>query len=109
SPLPRRHGLMQSRASSPNSPDGVSSAAYSGRSTTSRPPSIASSPRPTIRNPSSGPQSQPASSPLSNEGSKRWSRSTSVDEESHVGQEIVQKLRAKENFFSKKKTTGWKP
>jgi transposase len=69
---PRRHGSMPSRASSPSSPDAVSSAACSGRSTISRPQSNASSPRQmTIPSLSSGPQSQTASSPLSNEGSKR--------------------------------------
>ena len=65
-------GSTQWRASSPNSPADASSEACSDRSPTCRPPSTASSTRPTpTPNPSFGPQTQTASSPLSNAGTKR--------------------------------------
>jgi hypothetical protein len=56
----------------PSSPGVASSAACSAPSPTSRPPSTASSTRPTmIPNPSSGPPTRTASSPPSKEGTKR--------------------------------------
>jgi hypothetical protein len=61
----------QIEVSSPNSPTGASSAACSDPSRNSRPPSIASSRKPTpIPNPSYGRHAQTASSTLSNEGRK---------------------------------------
>ena len=65
-------GSMPSRASSPNSPTGASSAACSDRSPSSKSPSSASSQRPMPNpDPSFGPRAQAASSQLSNVGNKR--------------------------------------
>ena len=59
SPRPLHPGSMPSRASSPSSRAGASGAACSDPSPNSKPPSTASSPRPTpIPNPSSGPPTQ---------------------------------------------------
>src|SRR3984893_16449128 len=69
--LPRRPGLTPSKASSPNSRDGVSSVECSGRLPTFGLQSIGSLKKPTpIPNPSSGPLTPNASSLLSNEGKK---------------------------------------
>ena len=71
SPRPPARGSTPSRGSSPNSPNGNSSAVSFDVSSTSKPPSTASSSRPTmIPNPSPGPPTQTKSSPLSDEGTK---------------------------------------
>src|SRR5262249_22850505 len=68
---PRPHGSTPLKASSPSSPTGASNVAYSDQSRSSKPPSSASSQRPTpTPNPSCGPHAQTASSRLSNVGSK---------------------------------------
>ena len=68
----RLRGSTPSKASSPNSPGGGSSAASSTPSSISRLPSIASSPKPTkTLNPSPGPPTQIRSSLPSKEGTKR--------------------------------------
>jgi hypothetical protein len=68
SPRPPARGSTPSRGSSPNSPNGDSSAVSFDVSSTSKPPSTASSSRPTmIPNPSPGPPTQTKSSPLSDE------------------------------------------
>jgi transposase len=66
---PRHRGSMLSKVSSPNSPNGVSSAASFDPSRNSGPPSTAFSMKPIIiQSPSHGLQTQPKSSPPSNEG-----------------------------------------
>ena len=68
---PRARGSTQSRGSSPNSPSSASSAVSSDVWSISKPPSTASSRRPTmIPNPSPGLQIQTKSSPLSGVGTK---------------------------------------
>src|SRR5262249_19780337 len=68
---PRPHGSTPLKASSPSSPTGASNVAYSDQSRSSKPPSSASSQRPTpTPNPSCGPHAQTASSRLSSVGSK---------------------------------------
>src|ERR1700757_823321 len=85
---PRHRGSMPSKASLPNSPNGVSNAASSGRSVNSRLPSTASSTKPTmIPSPSFGPQTQTKSSPPSNEGTNCWIRSTSAGVHTQSGQD----------------------